>query len=122
MARTSTCPKNTTVEGTVHLLFISTASAEPAVSHPRVLVVAEDNVEATIVESYVGQKGVYWTNAVTEIVCGADCRIDHCKLQHESLHAYHVATMQVRSGEGRRSSRMPPRSARASRATISTAS
>lgn len=92
-------PKNTTIEGTIHLLFISTAQidslSEPAVSHPRVLVIAEDNVEATIVESYVGQKGVYWTNTVTEIVCGDDCRIDHCKLQHESLQAYHVAAMQV---------------------------
>ena len=92
-------PKNTTIEGTVHLLFLSTPSQEPAVSHPRVLVLAEDNVEATIVESYVGDGGenggVYFTNAVTEIVCGADCRIDHCKLQQESLAAYHVAAMQV---------------------------
>jgi Fe-S cluster assembly protein SufD len=88
-------PKNTAVEGTIHLLFISTASKTPSVSHPRVLVVAEDNVEATIVETYTGTEGVYLTNAVTEIVCGADCRIDHCKLQYESLSAYHVAAMQV---------------------------
>src|SRR5688572_25163764 len=88
-------PKSTTIEGPIHLLFISTAAKEPAVSHPRVLVIAEDNVEATVVESYVGLEGTYFTNAVTEIVCGADCRIDHCKLQHESLQAYHVATMQV---------------------------
>jgi Fe-S cluster assembly protein SufD len=88
-------PRNTTVDAPIHLLFISTAAATPTVSHPRVLVIAEENVEATVVESYVGQSGVYFTNAVTEIVCGADCRIDHCKLQQESLEAYHVATMQV---------------------------
>ena len=88
-------PKNTTVEGTIHLLFISTESSEPTVSHPRVLIIAEDNVEATIVESYVGRQGVYFTNTVAEIVCGADCRIDHCKLQQESMSAYHVAAMQV---------------------------
>ena len=91
-------PKNTTIEGAIHLLFISTPSKEPAVSHPRVLVLAEDNVEATIVEDYVGDEGVYFTNTVTEIVCGADCRIDHCKLQQESLAAYHVAAMQVNLG------------------------
>ena len=95
-------PRNTTIDGTIHLLFISTAEAEPAVSHPRVLVIAEDNVEATIVESYVGDGGenggTYFTNAVTEIVCGADCRIDHCKMQYESMQAYHVATMQVTLG------------------------
>jgi Fe-S cluster assembly protein SufD len=87
--------RGTAVEGPIHLLFISTVAGEVIVSHPRVLVVAEDNVEATIVESYVGRGGQYFTNAVTEIVAGKDCRIDHCKLQQESLDAFHVATMQV---------------------------
>jgi len=87
--------RSTTVVGPIHLLFVSTESAEPTVSHPRVLVIADDNVEAQIVESYVATSGVYFTNAVTEIVLGKDCRIDHCKLQQESPDAYHVATMQV---------------------------
>ena len=30
-----------------------------------------------------------------EFAIGADSRIDHCKLQHESLNAYHVAAMSV---------------------------
>ena len=92
-------PSNVTVEGAIHLIFVSTGGHEPTVSHPRVLVIAENNVEATVVESYVGSgEGVYFTNAVTEFVTGADCRIDHCKLQQESLSAYHVATMQVDLG------------------------
>jgi Fe-S cluster assembly protein SufD len=96
-------PSNVTVEGAIHLVFISTGGHEPTVSHPRVLVVAEDNVEATVVESYVGSgSGVYFTNAVTEFVTGKDCRIDHCKLQQESLSAYHVATMQVDLGRASR--------------------
>jgi Fe-S cluster assembly protein SufD len=87
--------RGTIIEGPIHLLFISTAGNEPTVAHPRVLIVAEDNVEATIVESYVGRGGQYFTNAVTEVIAGRDCRIDHCKLQQESLEAFHVATMQV---------------------------
>ncbi len=90
--------RGATVGQPIHLLFISTPSGEPTVSHPRVLLVAEDNVEATIVESYVGGEGVYFTNAVTEIVAGADVRIDHCKLQQESLESFHVATMQMELG------------------------
>ena len=43
---------------------------------------------------------MYFTNAVTEIVAGKDCRIDHCKLQQESREAFHVATMQVNLGRG----------------------
>ena len=46
--------RGTTVEQPIHLLFVAAKGADLAVSHPRVLVVAEDNVEATIVESYVG--------------------------------------------------------------------
>lgn len=91
-------PSNTTIEGAIHLLFISTNSADPTSAHPRVIILAGDNVEAQVAESYVGRSGKYFTNAVTEIVLGDDCRIDHCKLQQESLDAYHVATMQVRLG------------------------
>jgi Fe-S cluster assembly protein SufD len=90
--------RNTTLSGPIHLLFFSTAGDEPTVSHPRVLVTAEDNVEAQIVESYVGNAGRYFTNAVTEIALGSDCRIDHCKLQQESRDAFHVATMDVKLG------------------------
>jgi Fe-S cluster assembly protein SufD len=96
-------PRNATIEEAIHLIFVSTGGHEPTVSHPRVLVIAEENVEATVVESYVGSgSGVYFTNAVTEFVTGADCRIDHCKLQQESLAAYHVATMQVDLGRASR--------------------
>ena len=97
-------PRNTTVERPIHLMFVSTAGAEPTVAHPRVLIVAEDNVEATLVASFVGTESnaVYFDNAVVEIVCGNDCRIDWNKLQHDSLAAYHVATTQVRLGRGSR--------------------
>jgi Fe-S cluster assembly protein SufD len=91
--------RGATIEQPIHLLFIATRGADLGVTHPRILVVAEDNVEATIVESYVGGgAGIYFTNAVTEIVTGKDCRIDHCKLQQESLESFHVATMQVNLG------------------------
>jgi Fe-S cluster assembly protein SufD len=88
-------PKSATVTGPIHLLFISTQSSEPTVSHGRVLIVVDENAEAQIVESFVGIAGVYWTNAVTEIFAGKHSRIDHCKLQQESPDAYHVANMHV---------------------------
>ncbi|HZL38354.1 MAG TPA: Fe-S cluster assembly protein SufD [Tepidisphaeraceae bacterium] len=83
----------------IHLLFVSVPSWEPAVSHPRVLIVAEEGAQASIVESYVGEgRGIYFTNAVTEIVLADDANIDHCKVQQENLDAFHVATMQVELG------------------------
>ncbi len=93
-------PRSSSIPGTIHLLFVSTAPQQITANHPRVLIVAGDNVEANIVESYVGAPGAtYWTNAVTEVVVGEDCRIDHNKLQHESLSAYHTAAMRVLLGK-----------------------
>jgi Fe-S cluster assembly protein SufD len=88
--------RGTAFEKPIHLLFLSTAAETPAVSHPRVLIVAEDNIDAKVVETYAGiGKGVYFTNAVSEIVVGNNSRIDHCRLQHESLDAFHVSTTQA---------------------------
>jgi len=93
--------KNTTVDGVIHLLFLSTRpGGEPTVAHPRVLITTGENVEVAIVESYAGDGGQYWTNAVTEIAAGANCRIDHNKLQLESTDAYHTSTLHVRLDRG----------------------
>jgi Fe-S cluster assembly protein SufD len=89
-------PAGASIEQPIHILLISTGGERPVAAHPRVLVVAEENVRATVVESYVGAEGrTYFTNAVTEIICGADSHIDHCRLQQESTAAYHISTMQV---------------------------
>ena len=85
------------LEDPVHVLFISTAPGEAAVTHPRVLVVAGENSQVGIVESYAGLRDTeYFTNAVTEIDAGAGSVVDHCKILRESLHARHVGRMQAR--------------------------
>lgn len=94
--------RGVTVEKPLHFLFISVGAETPVAVHPRVLVVLEDNVEVTIVESYVGTGTAYLTNAVTEIIAGQDCRIDHCKLQLESKTAFHLANQHVRLGRNSR--------------------
>ena len=89
--------RGATLEQPIHLLFLSAAGREPTVSHPRILAVLDEGAHATLVESYAGtgSDGIYFTNPVTEIMAGQDARLDHCKLQMESLEAFHVAIMQV---------------------------
>ncbi len=88
--------RGTVVDEPIHLLFVSTPSAGPTVSHPRTLIIAEENCQATIVESYSGTPDrVYFTNAVTEVAVAENAVLDHYKVQRESLKAYHVATMQL---------------------------
>jgi Fe-S cluster assembly protein SufD len=89
------------LERPIHLVFVAVPGAEPAVAHPRTLVVAEAGACAAVVESYVGAgSGRGLTNAVTEIVLGDDAVLDHCKLQRESVEAYHLAAMMVTMGRG----------------------
>ncbi len=89
-------PKNVTVDGPLHLLFV-TAGTGAIITHPRVLVVAEENAEVSVVETYAGT-GKYFTNAVSEFVIAADARVDHVKVQQESLAASHLATTRAHLG------------------------
>jgi Fe-S cluster assembly protein SufD len=83
----------------IHLLFISTGRDEPTVSFPRNLIVLGRGSHARIVENYVGiRKGVYFTDAVTEIVIEDNGILDHYKLQRESEDAFHIASMHVLQG------------------------
>jgi Fe-S cluster assembly protein SufD len=96
-------PKGVRVESPLHLLFVSDAERPHTASFPRVLVIAEENSSATIIESYVGLKDdVYFTNAVVELVLKDGARLVHYRVQDESKEAFHVTTM--RADLGRNSS------------------
>ena len=88
------------VEEPIHLLFLShDEKTGPKVCHPRVLVLAEANSQAQILESYASLgEGVSFTNAVTELVAEENAFVDHYKLQRESLEAFHISTVQVQLG------------------------
>src|SRR5439155_24239767 len=45
-------PRGATVEQPIHLLFVDVGGRSPTVSHPRVLIVAEENSELTLVQSF----------------------------------------------------------------------
>jgi len=92
--------RGATFETPIHLLFLSTDRGSPFVTHPRILVEAEEGARLSIVESFVGLSGVYLTNAVTEISLGDGASLDYTKIQRESHQAYHVAALQVRQGPG----------------------
>jgi Fe-S cluster assembly protein SufD len=91
-------PKGAVIEEPIELIIQSSANGHPTVSHPRILIVAEPHSQATIVETYTGNGGAYFTNPVTEIVAGDHAVIDHYKLQTETARAYHVSTTQIQLG------------------------
>lgn len=86
----------TTLNEPVHLVFVSTNAGEPTVTYPRVLITAESNAGASIVESYLGVANqTYLTNAVTELIAGENTVVSHYKLLQESAKAFHIGTTQV---------------------------
>lgn len=86
-------PKGVVVENPIQLLFVSDDAGKNVASFPRVLLVAEANSSATVVESYAGLgDSAYFTNAVVEIVLKDGARLEHYKVQRESQSAFHIAT------------------------------
>jgi Fe-S cluster assembly protein SufD len=85
------------VEQPINILYFLPSEKEPQVTHPRTLVLVGANAQCSILETYLGT-GVYFTNAVTEIVAGEGAVVDHYKLQQESREAFHVATMHATLG------------------------
>ncbi|MFB3854885.1 MAG: Fe-S cluster assembly protein SufD [Vicinamibacterales bacterium] len=97
-----TIPRGLEAGAPIHILFYSdTGAGGPLVSHPRVLIVAEEGSRAQVVETYAGEAGhSYFTNSVTEIAVGAGASIDYYRLERESLSAFHVSTVQARIARG----------------------
>ena len=92
-------PDNVVVESPIQLLFLTVPPGDRAqvMTHPRVLIVAGDNAQASLVESYAGVgDGPYFTNTVTEVIAGAHSVIDHHKLVREHFDAFHIASMHLR--------------------------
>jgi Fe-S cluster assembly protein SufD len=91
--------KDAVPEQPIHLLFLSVPSGGPTVSHPRNLIVAGRGSQASVIETYLGADGAAClTNAVTEIGLGDGAVLDHYRIQRESDHAFHVATVQAIQG------------------------
>ena len=86
-------PKGVVVDTPIQLLFLSDSEAAGGASHPRVLVVAEPNAQATLIEQYASLGGSrYFTNAVTEAWVGPGATLHHFRLQQDARDAFHVGT------------------------------
>ncbi len=87
-------PKGQVVEDPIHLLFVSTGTTDAFVTHPRNLIIAGQNAQVSLVESYVhiGECS-YLTNAVTEFVLGENAVVEHDKFQDEAEEAFHISAI-----------------------------
>ena len=85
-------------EPPIHLIFVSSSAGAPALSQPRVLLVAGDDSEVRVVESHAGAGDAPWlSNAVTEVSVGDDAVVDHYTVVRQADTAFHVGNLAVRS-------------------------
>jgi len=87
------------VEAPIHLLFVSAFEHSPWMTHPRNLLLFEDQSQATIVEEYTSLGGgVMLSNSVTELVAGNDAHVSHYMIEREHQEAFNVSTLRIQQG------------------------
>ncbi len=89
-------PRGVVLERPIHLLFVASPDAAGTAFFPRNLIVAGENSQATIIESYVGlTEEPYFNCPVTEIIGRPASVLEHYKIQKEGRGAFHIATQQL---------------------------
>jgi Fe-S cluster assembly protein SufD len=94
-------PTGTVVPEPIEIVLDAGSPTSPEVTHPRILVLAGERSEASVVEIY--QSGARtFTNSVTEIALAPGAIVGYTKLQEESDEARHVHALAVRQARGSR--------------------
>jgi Fe-S cluster assembly protein SufD len=89
-------PRGTLVEEPICLLFASTGDDAPSISHPRNLIVAEEDSQATFVEDYASlDGGAVFCNTVTELVAGDHTVVSHYMVEREHKEAFNISTLRI---------------------------
>ncbi|MGA8529572.1 MAG: Fe-S cluster assembly protein SufD [Acidobacteriaceae bacterium] len=93
-------PRGVVVEAPISLLYLTTEEESPAMTHPRNLIVAEDESQVAVIEDYasVGGESVAFSNAVTELIAGESTVAQHYLIEREHLKAFNVSTLRIHQG------------------------
>ena len=89
-------PDGAVFEKPVHVLHVSTDEERPLFINPRNLIIVGQSSAAKVIEHYVSaSQNVYFSNSVTEVVCGENANLEHYRLEFESRKAFNFSTLRV---------------------------
>ena len=92
-------PQGVVVDKPMRMLSFSSCSDEALVTHPRVLVIAEPNSQATFVETYGSACDcTAWVNKVAEISVADGANVQHYMLERENELSVNVSTLRATVG------------------------
>ncbi|MFQ5847866.1 MAG: Fe-S cluster assembly protein SufD [Candidatus Methylomirabilales bacterium] len=91
--------RGTVVAEPICLLYVSTPTNDPIVTHPRNVILLDEDCQAVIVEDYVSLGAeVYFSNVLTEVVVGQSSVLSHYLIERESQQAFNISTLRVEQG------------------------
>jgi Fe-S cluster assembly protein SufD len=89
---------NVVLERPIHVIYVGVPNA---LILPRMLVVADANSQASLIEHHVGVNGQrYFSNALTELSLGRGAKLTHYRVQEESAQGFHIGGVHVRQAPG----------------------
>lgn len=84
--------KEAKAEAPVQVLNLYTDSEKPFIANPRMLVVAEEESDVTIIEDHIGLgQNCYMTIPVCEVKVKQKAHIHHVRIQRDSIEAIHMS-------------------------------
>jgi Fe-S cluster assembly protein SufD len=85
------------LEAPLHVVHVAVPGDGATVSYPRLLLVADEQSEATVIESYLAADGdKQLTNAVTEVDLAPSANLEHVRVQRGTGASHHVGMLAVR--------------------------
>lgn len=85
-------PKNSDSNLNLHILNISAGKQENFINYPRILIMAEENSNLSILEHYSSiDSHSHLTNTVMEIEMDENSQVKITRLQDENLNAHHIS-------------------------------
>ncbi|MGC2210425.1 MAG: Fe-S cluster assembly protein SufD [Candidatus Korobacteraceae bacterium] len=97
-------PRGLIVEEPIWLLYLSTGNGLPLMSHPRNLILVEEQSEVAIVEEYISlgsSEGMFcniFCNSVTELVAGDNAVVSHYRIEREQAGTRNISTLRIQLG------------------------
>jgi Fe-S cluster assembly protein SufD len=83
----------------LHVVHLAWPGEGPTAAYPRILVIAEAESEATLVESYLARPGSqHLVSAVTEVSLEDNARLEHVRVTEGVDEGHHIASLAVRQG------------------------
>ena len=84
-------PEGAVLTVPIHVLVLTLPGAAPVMAHPRIVIEAGAQSQATVVISFVGGGDVpYLSNVVTQVIVNDGAVLELVVDQRESAHAFHV--------------------------------